>query len=129
MLTRMFWVVGLAVLLPATVLAASFSVTPVRVDLAAERPYMVMQITNTADVPVTLQARVYRWTESDMAHGGGLISTDDLILNPPLLTVLPQATRFLRLGLRAVNHGSCRPLLTIPGLWIRRLPKPWKRIC
>jgi fimbrial chaperone protein len=86
-------------------MAASFTVNPVRVDLAAERPYMVMQITDTDDAPVTLQARTYRWTESDISHGGGLVSTDDLILNPPLLTIAPHTTRFLRLGLRAVNRG------------------------
>jgi fimbrial chaperone protein len=97
---------GLAVLLSTTAMAASFSVNPVRVDLAAERPYTVMQIINSADMPITLQARAYRWTESDMAKGGGLVSTDAIILNPPLLTVLPHSIRYLRLGLRTANTGT-----------------------
>jgi fimbrial chaperone protein len=100
----MFWVVGLAMLLPATVLAASFAVNPVRVDLAADRPYMVVYITNTADTPLTLQARAFRWT-GDEARGG-LVATDELILNPPMLTVMPNTTRFLRLGLRTPNRGT-----------------------
>lgn len=100
-----FLVVGFALLFPAVTAAASFTVNPVRVELAADRPYAVMQIENTADAPVTLQARAYHWV-GDETQGSGLTPTDDLILNPPLLTVEPKNTRFVRLGLRQANHGA-----------------------
>jgi fimbrial chaperone protein len=104
MATRACLAVGCVVLLPVALLAASFSINPVRIDLAAERPYAVVQVTNTADLPVTLQARAYSWT-GDEAHGG-LTPTDGIILNPPLLNIAPKATRFIRLGLRNPNRGT-----------------------
>jgi fimbrial chaperone protein len=104
MLTRACLTLSCWLLLPAAVLAASFTVNPVRVDLAAERPYAVMRITNLADTPVTLQARAYIWT-GDEANNG-LTATDAVILNPPLLSVAPGATRFVRLGLRTPNQGK-----------------------
>lgn len=97
-------ILGLLGLLPAAVWAASFTVNPVRVDLAAERPYAVMRVTNGDDAPVTLQARAYTWTGDEMR--GGLTPTDDIILNPPVFTVAPGTTRFMRLGLRTANRGT-----------------------
>jgi fimbrial chaperone protein len=63
-----------------------------------------MKIGNTADTPLTLQARAYRWTGEESQ--GGLISTDDIMLNPPMFTIAPGGTRYLRLGLRTANHGT-----------------------
>jgi fimbrial chaperone protein len=97
-------VLGLLWLLPAALWAASFTVNPVRVDLAAERPYAVMRIANGDDAPVTLQARAYTWTGDETR--GGLTPTDDIILNPPVFTVAPGSTRFMRLGLRTANRGT-----------------------
>jgi len=104
MLTRAFSIVGLALLFPAAVLAASFTINPVRVELAGARPYAVMKIMNMADTPVTLHARAYAWTGDETK--GGLSPTDDVIMNPPVFTIAPKATRFLRLGLRAANRGT-----------------------
>lgn len=97
-------VLGLLWLLPAALWAASFTVNPVRIDLAAERPYAVMRVANSEDVPITLQARAYIWTGDETR--GGLKPTDDIILNPPVFTVAPGKTRFMRLGLRTANHGT-----------------------
>ncbi len=98
-------IIGGILLFPAVAFAASFTVNPVRVELAADRPYAVMQIENTADTPITLQARAYNWI-GDETQGGGLTPTDDVILNPPLLTIEPKNTRFVRLGLRKANRGT-----------------------
>jgi len=97
-------ILGLLGLFPATLWAASFMVNPVRVDLAAERPYAVMRITNTDDAPITLQARAYAWTGDETR--GGLTPTDDIILNPPVFTIAPGSSRFMRLGLRSANRGT-----------------------
>jgi len=119
MLTRVVLFVGLVMLLPVAALAVSFTINPVRVDLGSNRPYAVMKIGNTADVPLTLQARAYRWIGEE--EKGGLAPTDDIMLNPPVFTIAPGATRYLRLGLRTANRGTTE--LTYR-LALQEVPKP-----
>lgn len=87
--------------LSAVASAANLNVTPVRVELSGARPYGVIQITNVADEPVTMQAQIFRWgfkgEEEDLA------ATRDVILNPPLIKLAPKGQQFIRVGLRVPN--------------------------
>ena len=84
--------------------AASLVIDPVRIEFANRRPYATLRLTNQGDSPITVQARVFRWGfkgEEDV-----LVPSDEVILNPPLLTIEPHAERILRLGLRVPNNSS-----------------------
>ena len=74
-----------------------------RVDLAAE------------DRTRSCESRIARMCPSPSGPGlhldrgrnaGRAYPTDDIILNPPVFTVAPGKTRFMRLGLRTANHGT-----------------------
>jgi fimbrial chaperone protein len=92
---------GLACLAGATsvALAGSFDVSPVRIDIARARPSVVVRVTNRGAEPVTVQAQTQAWSyegEQDV-----LVDTDDILLNPPVFTLEPGATQFVRVGMRA----------------------------
>jgi fimbrial chaperone protein len=94
---------GIACLAGATTvaLAGSFDVSPVRIDIARSRPSAVVRVTNRGAEPVTIQAQTQAWSyagEQDV-----LADTDDVLLNPPVFTLAPGATQFLRVGMRTRN--------------------------
>jgi len=82
----------------------AFTVSPVRISLSALRPNSILQITNHNDESVTLQAHVLIWTsdgEKDIYQ-----DSDEVMLNPPLATVGPKQTQYIRLGLRWPNETT-----------------------
>lgn len=93
---------GLVVLaLSALLSAASFNVTPIRIDLLQQRPTAVLTIENLADEPVTVQARAVKWDERAEGYIGEV--SDDILLNPPIFTLRPRGRQIMRLGLRQRN--------------------------
>lgn len=81
--------------------AGSFSVSPVRIELTARRPYMVLQITNHSSEGKTIQVQVMSWSydgEKDV-----FTRTDHILLNPPIFTVGPGQKQSMRLGMRRTN--------------------------
>lgn len=84
--------------------SASVNVMPVRIELSAARPYAVLRLTNAGTERLTLHMRAYRWTFDE--RDDVLAETDDVILNPPLTTLAPQAIQIVRVGLRSVNEGD-----------------------
>ena len=84
--------------------AASLTVAPVRLQLSAARPYTVLRVTNNGGEPVTLHARAFRWTFD--AKGEVLAATDEMILNPPMVTLRPKAAQVIRVGLRSRMESS-----------------------
>jgi fimbrial chaperone protein len=83
---------------------ASLTLSPVRIELSAARPYAVLRITNSAAEPVTLHARAFRWSFDE--HDDVLTTTDDLILNPPMATLPPKGVQVVRIGLRTPNQTT-----------------------
>jgi fimbrial chaperone protein len=82
----------------------TFTVSPVRISLSALRPNTILQVTNSNDEAVTLQAHVLVWTsdgEKDVYQ-----DSDEVMLNPPLATVAPRQTQYIRLGLRWPNETT-----------------------
>ena len=83
---------------------ASLTLSPVRIELSAARPYAVLRVTNNGAEPVTLHARAFRWSFDE--RDDVLTATDDLILNPPMATLPPKAVQVVRIGLRAPNQTA-----------------------
>ncbi len=92
---------ALLLVLSASVSAASFNVTPVRVDLLPQRSTAAVTVENLGDEPITVQARVVNWNE----HAEGYIgdASDDILLNPPIFTLRPRGRQIMRMGLRQRN--------------------------
>jgi fimbrial chaperone protein len=84
-----------AIVLPA--LAASFSVTPVRIYMRPQDRAVAVTITNESDVPVVLQADLYNWTQKPDGTDE-LALTEDLILSPPIVKLAPKARQVVRLA-------------------------------
>lgn len=74
-----------------------FSVTPVRIYMAAQDRAVAVTIVNDGDKDVVLQADLNSWTQS--ADGTDqLTPTEDLILAPPIVKIAPRARQVVRLA-------------------------------
>ena len=98
-LSRLVLLLSTLLMLPTAARAGSFSVSPVRVDLSARHPHIVLQIANHNSEPATIQVHVVSWSfagEKDL-----YTRSDQVLLNPPIFTVGPNQKQSMRLGLRA----------------------------
>ena len=78
-------------------LAATFSVTPVRIYMRAQDRAVAVTVTNESDTPVVLQADIYAWTQK--ADGTDELElTEDLVLSPPILRLAAKARQVVRLA-------------------------------
>lgn len=78
--------------------AATLTISPVSVVLDPGRTSAVLEVTNLEPAPVTLQARIYNWSQSD--NEDLLAPTSDIIMSPPIATIPPGGSQTLRLLLR-----------------------------
>jgi fimbrial chaperone protein len=89
---------GAALLLAATSsLAATFSVTPVRIYMKPQDRAVAVTITNEGDEPVVLQADIYAWTQKPDGSDETQL-TEDLILSPPIIKLGAKARQVVRLA-------------------------------
>lgn len=100
------------------VLAATFNVSPIRVDLSPRKPTLPLAITNDSDEAIVIQAQVVHWVQ-DKAEDI-YTDTNEVLATPPIFTVPAHGTQIVRVGLRrAFDHAkelSYRLYLTeIPG--------------
>ncbi|WP_239025775.1 fimbrial biogenesis chaperone [Sphingomonas paeninsulae] len=92
-----------ALLMPATVQAASLKVYPVRVVLTANEPVQTMKIQNGEAAPVRVQLRVFSWHQE---NGKDLFEeTRDVLANPGLFEIAAGGEQIARFGLRT-NLGA-----------------------
>ena len=78
--------------------AATFGLTPMRVELSAAAPTAVVTVNNSGDAPLTIQAQAYTWTQPD---GDDVYAeTREFIVSPPIFTIAPGAAQVLRIALR-----------------------------
>ncbi|MQQ99552.1 fimbrial biogenesis chaperone [Glaciimonas soli] len=78
--------------------AASFNVNPIGFTLTPQRPSSVLRITNTDDAPVRLQVISVDWHAD--GHEEVLQESNPLLLNPPIFTIAPGQTQYVRFGVR-----------------------------
>jgi len=77
--------------------AATFSVSPTRVELDARHRAAILTFSNSGDEPLRMQVRTMRWSVA--ADGQWqLIPSDDLIATPELLEIAPGHSVQLRIG-------------------------------
>ncbi|GAB3630568.1 molecular chaperone [Pandoraea terrae] len=100
---RPAWFISLilmAVIIPASVKAAGFQVSPIRVTLSPEDKGAALTVRNDGEQPVIVQVQTMEWTQSD---GRDVYApTEDILATPPIFTVQPGKVQILRVGLRRV---------------------------
>jgi fimbrial chaperone protein len=100
---------GLAItaLLPAPpAQAGQFSVSPVRIQMAARDRATAITLTNEGDTELVMQADVYLWKQKPDGQDD-LQLTEDLILSPPILKLKPKSRQVVRLArLRPAPGGE-----------------------
>ena len=90
----LLWMLGLVG--PAQ--SAAFGIAPTRVTFDASHRSATITVTNNDSEPVVIQATVKSWTQVD---GKDVYEpTRDVLITPPVITILPGAEQILRLGFR-----------------------------
>lgn len=76
-------------------LAGSFTVAPIRIELAVPRRAASIEVQNTGDKPAQIQVERYRWIADD---GGDdkLEPTEDVIATPPIFSLAPGQKQIVR---------------------------------
>lgn len=78
---------------------AALQVSPIRLDLSAEKPAAALTLHNDGTVPLYAQVRVFAWTQTvDEDH---LDRTSAIVASPPIVNVAPggdQTVRILRVS-------------------------------
>jgi fimbrial chaperone protein len=89
---------ALLLLLGQAAQAAGLSLSPVNLRLDRLTDRATLQLSNDGREPVVMQAEAIRWTR----EAGVDVDqpTQDLIVNPPVFTVLPGQSQVLRVGMR-----------------------------
>jgi fimbrial chaperone protein len=103
----------------ASLTAGTFTVNPVRVELSARQPHSTLQIVNSGDDKLTVQVHPMRWGSG--GNNEGLEETNDVIANPPIFTIAPHQTQFVRLGLREFKAAAAE---TTYRLILEEIPPP-----
>jgi fimbrial chaperone protein len=86
---------GAAVLHAGAAHAAALQVTPIRLDLAPDRPAAVLTLHNVGAAPLNAQVRVFAWSQT--ADEDHLARTDDIVASPPIVQVAPGADQTVRI--------------------------------
>ncbi|MCX7053525.1 MAG: fimbria/pilus periplasmic chaperone [Proteobacteria bacterium] len=82
----------------AQAIAGTFSISPVRVDLAAQSTTGVVTIRNQEEQPVVVQAETRLWQQT--SAGEQLEPTRDVLVTPAVFTIPPQGSQVVRIALR-----------------------------
>jgi fimbrial chaperone protein len=83
---------------PTRVVAGTFSITPLRVELSAGAETGVVTLRNQEDEPIVVQAEVHLWQQADGSDV--LMPTRDVLVAPAVFTVPPNGAQMVRLALR-----------------------------
>lgn len=78
--------------------AATLTISPVSVVLDSGLTSALLEVKNLEPHPITLQARIYGW--SQVENEDVLVPTSDIIMSPPIATILAGGSQTLRLLLR-----------------------------
>lgn len=117
-MSRPFAYVAACLLFPAAVVAADISVMPVGLTLSAQQDRQAITVTNQGKERVTMQVDRVSWTQAD-----GLdkyAPTQDLLVNPPLFSLLPGRSQILRVGLIRPPDGEKEAAYRI---FLREVPR------
>jgi fimbrial chaperone protein len=78
--------------------AGQFSVTPVRIYMAAKDRATAITLTNEGDTELVMQADIYLWSQKPDGEEV-LTLSEDMILAPPIIKLAPKARQVVRLAM------------------------------
>jgi fimbrial chaperone protein len=87
---------GVALVAPS--IAATFSVTPVRIFATPRDRAIAVTITNEGDEEMVMQADIYTWKQKPTGEDE-LVLSEDLVLSPPIVKLAPKSRQVVRLAL------------------------------
>lgn len=103
-----------ALLAASDVMAGSFSVAPVRLEVKMPRRAVSVEVQNTGDLPAQIQVERYRWV-ADKGGDDQLEATEDVIATPPIFTLSPGQKQIVRVLVAGVQdptrEGTYRVIL------------------
>lgn len=79
--------------------AATFSVSPIKIDMSAEASIASIKIKNPNDHDVSIHAEIYEWTQESSQPK--LEPTKNLLITPPIFTIPAESLQIMRVGLRS----------------------------
>lgn len=100
-------VAGMIVSLTATAgmaVAATFRVSPVTIEVTNEGAASAVTVTNDSDRPITIQSRLFRWTQTDGREA--LDPTDVVVASPPMMTIPVGQSHVVRLVRVAAQRAA-----------------------
>jgi fimbrial chaperone protein len=103
--------------------SSTFSIAPIRVELAGSQATEVLTVRNENDTPIILQARAMAWTQDDGVDF--FADTREVIVAPPVLTINPHSSQIVRVALRRPADVS-RELSY--RLFLQEVPQPVLRV-
>lgn len=77
--------------------SAEFSVTPVRIYMAARDRAVAITVVNEGDEEIVMQADLYTWRQKPGGEDD-LVLTEDIILSPPIVKLAPRSRQIVRLA-------------------------------
>lgn len=89
--------------------ASAFSMFPVRLHIDASRNVATLSVTNPTDQDITLQARVFKWTQESAANGVPIEKLTDstgFTIFPPLVNLKPQSKQTIRIRYNGNISGA-----------------------
>lgn len=109
-----------ASLLSANLLeAASFSISPIRVNLSAAQLSESVTISNPQDGAIVVQVSAVKWSQAD---GKDIYEpTRDILVSPPVATIRPGESQIVRVAVRALPKGDNEAAYRI---FIQDVPSP-----
>ncbi|MFC0338167.1 fimbrial chaperone protein [Kushneria avicenniae] len=84
--------------------ASSVLIWPINPTLSAEQKARPLWLENQANVPATLQIRIFRWQQRD--QGNDYQPQDDVLPSPPVVTIAPGDRQLVRLTLTGAAPGT-----------------------
>jgi fimbrial chaperone protein len=101
--------------------AGSLGISPVRIDLSERKTNAIIQVTNTADDPVTVQVHAADWRTEGTEDS--FSDTNEVVVNPPVFTLAAGQKQIIRLGLRSREQSAIERSYR---LILEEVPKPPK---
>jgi fimbrial chaperone protein len=101
--------------------AGSLMISPVRVDLGEKKNNAIIQVTNSADDPITVQVHAAGWRTEGAEDS--YFDTNDVVVNPPVFTIAAGQKQVIRLGLRSSDLADIERSYR---LILEEVPKPTK---
>lgn len=103
----------------STAAAGSFSISPIRVELAGGTRAQVLTVRNEEDRPVVVQLRTLGWSQSQGEDR--LAATRDLLATPPLFTLPARGQQVVRI---ATRRGPDAERELAYRLYVEEVPQP-----